>query len=53
MKEKLGVDAELIAGRGGVFDVLVDGELVYSKSKTRMFPDNRKLVGELVARIKG
>jgi selT/selW/selH-like putative selenoprotein len=32
------VDAKLIPGRGGIFDVLVDGDLVYSKGKTGRFP---------------
>jgi len=37
----------LIEGSGGVFDVSVDGELIYSKFKTGVFPDNLKIVEEL------
>jgi selenoprotein W-related protein len=38
LKESLGTDAELIPGGGGVFDVKVDGALVYSKFETGRFP---------------
>ena len=39
LKETIGVDAELIRGRGGVFDVVADDELIFSKAKTFRFPD--------------
>jgi predicted Rdx family selenoprotein len=42
------VEAELIAGSGGVFDVVVDGTLRYSKHATGQFPDETALLGELV-----
>jgi selT/selW/selH-like putative selenoprotein len=29
----------MIPGAGGVFDVFVDGRLVYSKTKTHRFPE--------------
>jgi len=47
LKEAFGVDAELIAGGGGIFDVKVDGGLVYSKHQTGEFPDESRLIGEL------
>jgi len=31
LKKALGVDAELEAGGGGIFDVTVDGQLLFSK----------------------
>jgi selenoprotein W-related protein len=34
---------ELVAGSGGIFDVVVDGELVYSKAKTGRFPEDGEL----------
>lgn len=49
IRNALGVKAELIQSDGGVFDVTVDGTLVYSKSKTGRFPDP----GEVVGLIKG
>ena len=33
------VEAELFAEGKGIFDVIVDGDLVYSKYKTGRFPD--------------
>ncbi|HSG88720.1 MAG TPA: Rdx family protein [Pseudomonadales bacterium] len=47
IREVLGVDATLIPGGGGVFDVRVDGERVYSKHETGEFPDDEALVAEL------
>ncbi len=41
------MDAELIAGGGGIFDVKVDGALVYSKHQTGQFPDEAALIGGL------
>jgi len=38
---------ELVAGGGGVFDVVVDGTEVYSKHKTGEFPDEEELVSRL------
>ncbi len=47
------IDAELIAGDGGVFDVVIDGDRVFSKLQTGRFPQyaeiglavDKKLVG--------
>lgn len=48
MKQHLGVDATLIPGHGGVFDVTVDGKLVYSKKAVGRFPQP----GEVVSLLK-
>ena len=34
---------ELVAGSGGIFDVVIDGELVYSKAETGRFPQDGEL----------
>ncbi len=47
LREGLGVKGKLIKGSGGVFDVTVDGTLVYSKSETGRFPDP----GEVLAAV--
>ena len=39
LKERFGVDAELIRGKDGVFDVRVDGALVFSKHQVHRFPE--------------
>ena len=38
LREGLGVEAQMIEGSGGIFDVTVDGKLVYSKYETGRFP---------------
>jgi selenoprotein W-related protein len=47
LKKELGIDAELIKGRGGVFDVVADGKLVYSKHATGRFPEEDEVVEAL------
>jgi selenoprotein W-related protein len=37
----------LIEGSGGVFDVVVDGKLVFSKKKTKRFPEKEEVFGLL------
>jgi len=39
---------ELIASSGGVFEVVVDDKLIYSKKQTGVYPDE----GELIAKIR-
>lgn len=41
----------LIPGSGGVFEVRVDGQTVYSKRQTGRFPDQDALVAEIGALI--
>lgn len=38
---------KLVKGSGGVFDVVVDGAKVYSKSDTGRFPEPGEVVGLL------
>ncbi len=47
------MQAELIKGSGGVFDVTVDGVLIYSKHRTGRFPDNAEVVQALRGLSKG
>jgi len=44
------VEAKLIRGGGGIFDVKVDGDLVFSKFRTGRFPDPGEVVGALRGR---
>ena len=44
----LGVKANLVPGGNGIFDVIVDGEMVFSTSKVGRFPKP----GEVVAKLK-
>ena len=45
MREALEVDSELIAGGGGIFDVIVDGKKIYSKFETGRFPNPGEVEG--------
>jgi len=45
--EKIGVDAELIRGGGGIFDVKVDGKLIFSKHRAGRFPDDQEILDQL------
>jgi selenoprotein W-related protein len=52
LKQEFGIDPKMIAGRGGIFDVHVDGKLVYSKSSTGRFPESGE-VSKLVRGMNG
>jgi len=47
IKSKTGVEAELIKGSGGIFDVVVDGKLIFSKHKTGRFPESEEILSQL------
>jgi len=47
LKTKLGVESKLISGSGGVFDVTVDGTVVFSKKSVGRFPEPGEIVGML------
>ena len=49
LKRVLAVETTLIEGNRGIFDVKVDGKLVYSKHKTHTFPAE----GEVARLIRG
>lgn len=44
-----GVEPELIAGAGGVFDVKLDGTIVFSKHEVGRFPEEREVLDKLAA----
>ena len=44
LRKELDATTELIPGSGGVFDIKVEGELVYSKFKTGRFPEPAEIV---------
>jgi selT/selW/selH-like putative selenoprotein len=47
LKTNLGVESKLIAGSGGVFDVTVDGVVVFSKKSVGRFPEPGEITGML------
>ena len=47
IQDARGVEAELVPGSNGVFDVVVDGKLIYSKHQTGRFPDPDEILAKL------
>ena len=45
--EAVGCEPELIAGDNGIFNVEVDGKLIFSKDKTGRFPEDEEILTEL------
>jgi len=45
-------DLKLIPSRGGCFELVADGQLLYSKLKTQQFPDEEQMIKALEARLK-
>jgi len=42
------VEVELIEGSGGVFEVVKDGKLIFSKMSTGRFPEISEIFTELI-----
>ena len=47
MLTKHGIEASATPGRGGQFDVLRDGELVFSKAEAHRFPGEREILAAI------
>lgn len=45
LKERLGLDATLIPGHGGIFEVSVDGAVIFSKKSAGRFPEPGEIAG--------
>jgi selT/selW/selH-like putative selenoprotein len=52
IEKEFGVTADLKGGHGGVFDVAIDGDLVYSKDQTFRFPNNEEIFAKVRERQK-
>jgi len=44
IQREFGVQSELLEGSGGIFDVKVDGQLIYSKQAQGRFPQHDEIV---------
>ena len=47
IKDETGVESELICGGGGIFDVVVDGEMIFSKHEADRFPEPDEILSKL------
>jgi selenoprotein W-related protein len=50
LDRELKSDTRLVAGHGGVFEVSVDGELVFSKKSQGRFPEEGEVLGLIRSR---
>lgn len=48
IKEEFDVEPEMIAGGGGIYDVKLNGKLVFSKHELGRFPENDEEVLDLL-----
>ena len=44
LKKNLGAEIELVAGSNGIFDISLDGEMIFSKFKKGRFPEPDEIV---------
>ena len=49
ISEAFGVESELIPGGSGIYDVVVDGEMIFSKHRAGRFPDAGEIASSLRA----
>ena len=52
IKNEFGLTADLEGGHSGIFDVAIDGEVVYSKDQTYRFPTDEEIFGKIRERQK-
>jgi selT/selW/selH-like putative selenoprotein len=52
IKNEFGLTADLEGGHGGIFDVAIDGEVVYSKDQTYRFPTDEEVFVKIRERQK-
>lgn len=53
LAQAVGIRAELVEGDNGIFDVALDGHVVYSRHETGGFPSDSEIVGLVRARMDG
>jgi selT/selW/selH-like putative selenoprotein len=51
IRSELDLQPVMIAGKGGIFDVKVDGNLVFSKHKVGRFPEHSEIL-DAIAKVK-
>jgi predicted Rdx family selenoprotein len=53
IKKETGLDAKLVKGKGGIFDVILDGKTVlFSKHEVGRFPEADEVLVPLVEKLK-
>ena len=49
LKKELGVNVKIIKGQKGEFEVVVDGELIFSKTELGRFPEHDEILEKIPA----
>ena len=47
MLEQLGIESELVEGTNGIFDVMANGTMIFSKHEEERFPDHEEIITTL------
>jgi selT/selW/selH-like putative selenoprotein len=47
IRSEFGIEAELIEGDAGIFDVVADGKLLFSKHQSDRFPEPEEVLAQL------
>ncbi|MBQ00198.1 MAG: selenoprotein [Acidobacteria bacterium] len=47
IRDALGIEAEVVEGARGQFDVVADGDLIFSKQAEHRFPEPDEIIGPL------
>ncbi len=50
LSRELGIEAELVEGDKGIFDVAADGEVIFSKYREGRFPEPEEIIERLGAK---
>jgi selT/selW/selH-like putative selenoprotein len=53
LKKQVHIDPELIEGTNGIFDVVADGAMIFSKHQEGRFPEHQEIVQALRKRGAG
>lgn len=51
IKQARGLDTTLIKGDGGTFDVVLDGNLIFSRKQAGRFPELAELLDKIPAQV--
>ena len=49
VKQAKGIDTTLIKGSGGQFEVVLDGQLIFSKKQLGRFPETEEILAKIPA----
>ena len=50
IEKEFGITPDLIEGSSGIYDVVVDGDMIFSKDRVGRFPEDGEICREVRAR---